>query len=401
MDVKSYTTRKRRKLHEGDQRALNEGDGTQLCDLPPELLPEIISNLPLKHAIRTSVLSKVWKDKWTEVSKVELEEEAFEKRQEFKDFVEKVLAVCNTSCFIKFSLTCEVSEDASQVNKWLNKSIKARIEDLKLDFDRIENELLVLPDHLFSSQSLIHFHLSMPQVMNLPPAIYFPNLKTLTLRYVVFPDTTPTQNLFSSCPSLEHLTLVDCHWKKVRAVDIAIPSLESLTIREWRDDDDAAKPGDEYYHNAPPCQITITGSRNLKTFSYDGDLINDYFLNSSDSVTDGTVDAHTTTNQTLDAGQFVLKLVRALSNVEKLSITDFAVHALCRTPNLILQFPLLNNLTELRVASGSPLNFACPSLLILLRNSPNLQLIDFIMGQHALRINDTRNSACLEMARFR
>nr|KYP67374.1 hypothetical protein KK1_013702 [Cajanus cajan] len=181
---------------------------------------------------------------------------------------------------------------------------------------------------MFSSKSLIHFHLTMPQVINLPPSIYFPNLKTLTLRYVIFPDTTPTQKLFSSCSSLEHLALVDCNWSKVRAVNIACSSLESVSIREWRDDDEAAKPDDENepdVQNDAPCRITITGSSNLKTFSYDGDLINDYFLNSSAAITDGTVEVHTTTNDDLDAGHFVFKLLKALSNVEKLSITDFAV----------------------------------------------------------------------------
>ncbi|XP_020216060.1 putative F-box/FBD/LRR-repeat protein At1g78760 [Cajanus cajan] len=386
----SFMTNKRQKLNEGDQKGINEGGGTELCDLPQELLPAIISNLPLKQAVRTSVLSKLWKDKWTEISKVELEEEEHEKRLEFKEFVEKLLAVCNTSCFIKFSLTCEVCEDAPQVNRWLSQSIKNRIQDLKLDFDRIGKELLVLPEHMFSSKSLIHFHLTMPQVINLPPSIYFPNLKTLTLRYVIFPDTTPTQKLFSSCSSLEHLALVDCNWSKVRAVNIACSSLESVSIREWRDDDEAAKPDDENepdVQNDAPCRITITGSSNLKTFSYDGDLINDYFLNSSAAITDGTVEVHTTTNDDLDAGHFVFKLLKALSNVEKLSITDFAVQALCGTPNLIPDFPLFNNLIELRVVSVAPLNFACPPLLTLLRNSPNLQLLDFIMGV-SLRMSD-------------
>ncbi|KAK7308169.1 hypothetical protein VNO77_41766 [Canavalia gladiata] len=381
MDANSLmSSNKRQKHHEGEGK--NESS-IRLGDLPDVILQEIISSLPTKDAVRTSVLSKRWVDQWMDISKIVLEEETLEKRQQFIDFVGKLLVVCNSSRLKSFSLAFEVGEDAPRVNEWLCGFIKSNIEELNLDFERVEKPL-VFPDHLFTSESLTKFQLSMQHVINLPSPINFQNLRVMTLKHIIFPDSSPTQHLFSSCPSLEELTLIDCNWTNVRAVCIACPLLRKLIIREWKDDDDddSVKSDDENEaagQNVPThCQIVITGS-NLKTFSYDGDLINDYFLYRTTSVTDATVEVHPA-DSSLHAGYFVFKLLKALSNVEKLSFTDFAAEALCRTPLLMVHLPLFYNLVELRVVSVSPIDFSCDALLAILRNSPVLETIEFVMG---------------------
>ncbi|KAK7308820.1 hypothetical protein RJT34_05079 [Clitoria ternatea] len=368
-------------------------ESSRLCDLPDAILQEIISNLPPEEAVRTSVLSRQWVDQWMGISKLELDENAFEERQHFINVVEKLrLVVSSSTCLRKFSLVFEVGDEAAQVNQWLSGFIKPKIEDLNLDFERVEDPLF-LPSHLFTSKTLKNFRLNMQNVINLPSSIYFQSLKTLTLNHVTFPGGSSTQKLFSSCPVLEELILLDCSWRNVRSVRIDFPMLRKLIIREWKDDDyiflnDLNGP----FH----CQIMILGN-NLKTFYYDGDLINDYFLHTPSPVTDATVEVHPADSH-LNAGYFVLKLLRIFSNVEKLGFTDFAAEALSYTPVLLQNIPFFRNLIELRVVSVSPIVLSCAALLTVLRNSPRLNTIEFVMGVSILENGAPINPlpACFE-----
>ncbi|XP_027915280.1 F-box/LRR-repeat protein At3g26922-like [Vigna unguiculata] len=359
------------KQHEGETNS-----GTKLRDLPNEILQEVISNLPIKEAIQTDVISKKWRNQWKHISKVRLAEKGHREKKEFIDFVEKLLAVLNTSCIKIFSLACDVCEDTPIVNGWLSGFINPTIQELSLEFGNLDEEPLVFPDYLFSSKDLTHFHLSMPHLFMLPPFISFPSLTTMSLREVMFPDSFSTQRLFNGCPSLTQLTLIDCKWTNIETVQIACPSLQILTIREWEDDEN-----DLIDDNDPTsCRIVITSS-NLKTFSYDGDLLNDYVLDcNTSSITNGAVEVHPPPSDGTDAGLFVLRILKALSNVERLSISDFATEALCQGSFYIPELPLFNNLVELHVESTDPMNMACDALLTILRCSPRLEALYFAMG---------------------
>jgi len=314
------------KQHEGETNS-----GTKLRDLPNEILQEVISNLPIKEAIQTDVISKKWRNQWKHISKVRLAEKGHREKKEFIDFVEKLLAVLNTSCIKIFSLACDVCEDTPIVNGWLSGFINPTIQELSLEFGNLDEEPLVFPDYLFSSKDLTHFHLSMPHLFMLPPFISFPSLTTMSLREVMFPDSFSTQRLFNGCPSLTQLTLIDCKWTNIETVQIACPSLQILTIREWEDDEN-----DLIDDNDPTsCRIVITSS-NLKTFSYDGDLLNDYVLDcNTSSITNGAVEVHPPPSDGTDAGLFVLRILKALSNVERLSISDFATEVWSHITSLL------------------------------------------------------------------
>lgn len=305
----------------GKQQEGETNNDTELRDLPSEILQEVISNLPIKEAIQTAVISKKWRNQWKHISKVTLEEKVHREKKEFNEFVDKLLAVLNTSCIKIFSLACDVCEETHLVNGWLSGFIQPTIQELSLEFGNLDEEPVVFPDYLFSSKDLTNFHLSMPHVFVLPSVISFPSLSTLSLREVMFPDSLSTQRLFTGCPSLKQLTLIDCKWDNVETVRIACPLLQILIIREWEDDENDLLAADEH---PTSCRIVIT-SNNLKTFSYDGDILNDYALDcNTSSITNGAVEVHPPPSDDTDAGLFVLRILKALSDVERLSISDFA-----------------------------------------------------------------------------
>ncbi|CAL0332096.1 unnamed protein product [Lupinus luteus] len=301
--------------------------GLSISDLHDCIVQEIISVIPIKEAVRTSVLSKKWEHLWKNISKLDLEEEAHENREQFKDFIEKILMVFNTSGIRKFSLSFEVGEDVAEVNKWLSRVINPNIEEVTLDLGKPDQQLF-FHEHLFISRTLTKLKLSMEHVIEFPSSIHFRSLKILSMTDVIFPDTSSTQIFFStSCPSLEELTLVNCNWENVREVIIiSCPLLQKLVIEEWgdHDEDEDEDEDDENDDPARGCRIVINGS-NITTFSYGGELRNDYSLShSTSSVTDVSITVYRGGNN-WEAGYFVFNLLTALANiVEKLKITDYA-----------------------------------------------------------------------------
>lgn len=214
MDVNSLISNKKKKKHQ-------EGEGTyessiRICDLADLILQLIISSLPTKEAVRTSVLSKRWVYLWRGVSKIKLKEGAPEKRQQFIDFVRRLLKVCDCSNLKKFFLSCKVGEDAPEINEWLHGFINPKIQKLNLVLERME-EPLVFPVHLFKCATLTKFQLSMNHIFKVPSFIHFESLRTLTLDHIIFSDSSSAQQLFSGCPSLEELALFCCCWVNVKA----------------------------------------------------------------------------------------------------------------------------------------------------------------------------------------
>ncbi|KAJ1423768.1 Leucine-rich repeat domain superfamily [Sesbania bispinosa] len=122
MDAKSLISNKKRKKHCDRKGKGKDESGIRICDLPDPILQLIISSLSTKEAVRTSVLSKRWVYLWRDISRIELKEVSPEKRQQFIDFVRRLLVVCDSSNLEKLSISCGV--DASEIQPpgyWYNK----------------------------------------------------------------------------------------------------------------------------------------------------------------------------------------------------------------------------------------------------------------------------------------
>ncbi|MED6168718.1 hypothetical protein PIB30_014183 [Stylosanthes scabra] len=215
----------------------NDESGTNICDLPDPVLVLIISSLPTKEVVRTSLLSKRWRHLWKDISEIDLKEGGYEEIQLFRAFVSKLLVVFDCSNLTKFTFSCNVRENATKVNEWLCGFINPGIEELILDLKMIEKPL-VFPHHLFTFARLTKFHLNMDQILNLPSSILLPSLRSLSLKKIIFPDSSSAHRLFSGCPSLEVLTLVYCNWMNVKAITISSRLLQNVVIRDCKYDDD-------------------------------------------------------------------------------------------------------------------------------------------------------------------
>ena len=305
----------------------------EIDNLPDPILQHILSYLSTKNAIQTSILSKRWKYLWTSIPKLDFDEGALDRRLMFMKFVERVLALHDPSNIKNFSLSCNVQYDTSHINSWICSVVKHKVQVLNL-YLRNFQELLALPSCLFTCESLEVLTLNMFHSLKLPSSIFFSSLKILTLEKVIFSDDHSTQQLFMGCPILENLSIVDCIWKNVKTVCISSPMLQRLFISDRylftekygeNDDKDDLNADADDQNDFNGCQVVIFGT-SLKSFSFDGELINDYCFYNSSSIVDVSIQVfeRNEVDCYLDAHR-VYKLLSGLSSLEKLTVSNGTV----------------------------------------------------------------------------
>ncbi|RDX90523.1 F-box/LRR-repeat protein, partial [Mucuna pruriens] len=111
----------------------NEGDGT-MSKLPEPLINHILSFLPTKDAVRTSVLSKKWIFRWTFITKLNLDDTVFYSpkrktrgKMNFVNFVYRALLLSRPSRLRSFSLVMTNKYDVSLLNTWISNILIRRV----------------------------------------------------------------------------------------------------------------------------------------------------------------------------------------------------------------------------------------------------------------------------------
>ncbi|XP_043715385.1 F-box protein At4g22280-like [Telopea speciosissima] len=209
----------------------------KLSNFSDTLLHHILSFLPTKYAVRTCILSKRWKYIWSSVTSLDFDDGLYNaepgkkriraKVANFINFVDRVL-IQNASSLDKFHLKCGSSCDFDHINAWICAAITRKVHQLCLSISM--KQLLKLPHCLFTSEYLVKLELVGNFVLNVPSYICLSSLIILYLERVTFVDDVSVEQLFSSCPALEVLTIDDCRWDNVKNFDLSIPTLNCLTI---------------------------------------------------------------------------------------------------------------------------------------------------------------------------
>ncbi|XP_062144531.1 F-box/FBD/LRR-repeat protein At5g56420-like isoform X1 [Alnus glutinosa] len=364
---------KKQKLNEEDQDI--DENNKCLGDLPEEILRHILSFLPTKDAVRTSLLSKRWEYLWASIPNLDFGRSFPAKRNLLMNFVERVLCLRDSYAIKQFTLSCDVLHDASRVNRWISAVVRHNVQELYIKLDNFKGKFS-LPYCLFTCKTLISLHLRMSYILKLPTTICFSNLKTLTIIKVTFSDEYLTQQFFSGLPVLENLCLKNCSWKGLKFVHLSAPKLHSLSITElkWLN----LSYGDG-------CQIMIF-ALGLKKFDYFGELFNEYCLYKSFSLERAEINV-ILDNASAQIAHRMYKLLIGLSNVEVLSLSLEVVEALRDAGERLYHMPMFNNLANLVFFEGSTIDLGCVGLLRILHNSPCLKTMKFSWGI-SLREND-------------
>ncbi|CAN6690872.1 unnamed protein product [Malus baccata var. baccata] len=175
----------------------------RISRLPEPVLCHILSLIPTKYAVRTSVLSKRWKKLWAFVPNIDLDDkhEHFSERNRdrndyvhFAMFVDRVLSLHEMDIHM-FRLHCSIVEDFAPIEGWIRSAIGCNAVEFDLRIESFRNKIFQLPHSVFKYKKLL------------------------------------VEKLFSCCPVLEDLTIDGVVRYDVLNFKISAPELKTLRIR--------------------------------------------------------------------------------------------------------------------------------------------------------------------------
>ncbi|KAJ0439798.1 putative F-box domain, FBD domain, leucine-rich repeat domain superfamily [Helianthus annuus] len=206
-----------------------------ITKMPDNVVTNILDRLPVQHAVRTSILSRSWRFKWTMLSQLVFDKMFFKYLRKSKGKnnhggVISRLLLHLSGAITKFVLCIDDELDAEDINHWILFLSRKGIKDLTIRNG--DDTPLMLPTHLFSCLELKHVHL-FNCCFNPPPTFHgFPNLLSLDLG-MDFEENVQLGEFFTKCPLLEILTIDDrSQVGKVNVVELAkIKNLKVLSLQ--------------------------------------------------------------------------------------------------------------------------------------------------------------------------
>ncbi|KAI3496979.1 hypothetical protein L1887_39359 [Cichorium endivia] len=208
-------------------------------------------------------------------------------------------------------------------------------------------------------------------VLQIPSFTKFPNLKTLHLSLITFPDDDSTQNLFSGCLVLEELVILDCEWTNLKNIMISIPTLKKLTI-------------DDLPYFGPP--IDFTGCRvmintpNLVFLKYTGYLWNEILLCGLFELMKADISVSILHEREKEVASHVVYLLKGIQNVGYLKVSKSTIESLVFAGKLVFNnFPIFKNLIHLELSMEIGYH-TITALVKFLNFCPNLQSLYFTKG---------------------
>ncbi|PKI49400.1 F-box/LRR-repeat protein At3g26922-like [Punica granatum] len=343
----------------------HEAHSSRLYDLPDVVLYHILSFLPMKDVVKTSTLSKRWQYLWASVPNLEFRECDFPERSLFMNFVDRAFIFRDRSSIKSLSLSCEVLRDASRINAWITAATRGDLVELSLNLK--DDEPITLPCCIFGSGTIKKFELNSSAILKSHSSACLSNLKAVSLTGVTFVDDRSVQNLFSS-PLLEELSISECKWMNLKTVTISAPKLKKLSICDYN--------LEEYV--SYDCRVEIHGA-SLKSLLFQGVLINQYSICSAIQLVEVEISSCSSFPHD-DVGYDIVarhshELLKGLSSVECLTLSDFFLLDLGRRIELFDALPVFSMMTELKVTTEF-VSLQDPGFLLLLKRSPNLRTLE-------------------------
>ncbi|KAL0694896.1 hypothetical protein Bca4012_062076 [Brassica carinata] len=209
----------------GEQRS-------RINDLPDQLLCHILSFLSTRDSVRSSVLSKRWRNLWLQVPVFDLNSLQFDEDVlGFIGFLDKFLESKENLVLNRFKLIyhyVDIDDDDSFVESWIDALVRRRVRHLDFQVNSDETELVWMPLSLYSCNTLVSlslYHVALCELEQDFP-VSLPCLKIMHLERVI----ANLGRLISSCPVLEKLTMIRDSYELLEIMCVRSKSLKSLAL---------------------------------------------------------------------------------------------------------------------------------------------------------------------------
>ncbi|GER43080.1 F-box/RNI-like/FBD-like domains-containing protein, partial [Striga asiatica] len=271
------SSEKRPKLSDGEE---NMASIDRLSSLPDDVICHILSFLPTKLSMATSVLRKRWRFLWAHVPCLHFIGLAWSEWTNFLAISRVLILPCSYIRGVDFT------EDGTQINGVILRHKAKRLDTLKIDYvncnehqletlitttiDRnIRNLYLQLksdaiPQSLFISKTIVDLKLGFSTVsLSAVDNVSLPSLKKFHVSNLVCENDDALPHFLSGCPSLEELNLAFAIcYDYVGCITISSPTIKTLKLDLYR----LCCPDSRMIINAPAL-------RYLQVYGYDLECI--------------------------------------------------------------------------------------------------------------------------------
>ncbi|TKY66071.1 F-box/LRR-repeat protein [Spatholobus suberectus] len=189
----------------------------RISSLPDAVPYHVLSFLPTKVAIATSLLCKRWNHLWRSVPVVDFDDDNYHTNTEtYFRFVRSVYAFILSrdmdQPLQRFCLSSSYLCDPVNVKTWLVAATQCRVEHL--DFDFSLDCIFDLPTAGLTCKTLVVFKLSNVRLSSLKScSVDLRRLKILHLNSVTFSEDRDLAELLSGSPNLEDLEVSDLYFE--------------------------------------------------------------------------------------------------------------------------------------------------------------------------------------------
>lgn len=209
-----------------------ETDQDKISNLPAHVVDQILSQLPIRDAVRTSVLSSKWRYKWATIPHLVFDnlcvsvpsQDQILVKNKLVNVVDHVLLLHNGPIF-KFKLSHQDLLGVTDIDRWILYISRSSVKEFILEIWK--GQRYKVPSSLFCCQDLIHLELF--NCLLKPPTTFkgFRNLKSLDLQHITLAQDV-FENLIFSSPMLERLTLMN--FDGFSRLNIDAPNLQFFDI---------------------------------------------------------------------------------------------------------------------------------------------------------------------------
>jgi len=216
--------------------SLGNAQVDRISRLPNEVIAYILSFLPTKDAIATSVLSHRWISLWTFTHALHFPNHcpSFPTKESFVDIMNSVLSQRESKYIKRLSFSIHKNSYIPHlVSSIVSMATTQKVEEIDLSFYHLK---VYLPPQLFTCKTLTVLRLVGTFHLNVPSHVHLPLLKILHLNLLCFvndDDGGALMRFLSSCPVLEQLFYEEVKFKRTSLFGICVPSLKRLFVRSF------------------------------------------------------------------------------------------------------------------------------------------------------------------------